>query len=308
MTERSCPVCSSTDCARHGSFADEEYFTSAARYDYWRCTGCGSLFLHPLPVDRLCEIYPPNYYSYAATDSNLLVRIKDRLDARRLRSCLGRIEGSRLGVLDVGGGVGWMLDLVRSIDPRVDYSEVVDLDPHAGAQARARGHHYSCVRIEEFSSSLRFDLILLLNLIEHVDSPRRVLSRLCDRLTDNGRILVKTPNCESLDARLFAQSYWAGLHVPRHWTVFTRRSFETLLKGTGLAIDNFSYTQGGAFWAASVLAAWNRRGWVHLSCDRPAPHHPAFPILAGITAAFDFLRMPFAPTSQMFITLRREKP
>lgn len=306
MTAPACPVCGSVKVAPYGSYSDEEYFTSAERFDYRRCDGCDSLFLHPLPVDRLSEIYPPNYYSYAATGPSLLGRIKDRLDARRLRSCLGRIEGGALSALDVGGGVGWMLDLLRSIDARVTYTEVVDLDPRAGDAARARGHAYSCMRIEEFTSERRFDLILLLNLIEHVESPRRVLARLCERLTAGGRILVKTPNHASLDARLFAKSYWAGLHVPRHWTLFTKESFGRLVAGTGLAIDEFRYTQGGAFWAASLLAACHRRGWVRLAADRPVVHHPAFPLLAGVTAGLDFLRLPFAPTSQMFVTLRRE--
>lgn len=305
MNARRCPVCESGASDLYGSLTDEEYFTTPDRFDYWRCD-CGSLFLHPLPVDRLSEIYPANYYSYAGGSTNLLGRIKNRLDARWLRACLRRIPGARLSVLDVGGGSGWMLDLIRSIDARVDYTEVVDLDPRAGEAARARGHAYSCVRVEEFCSTRQFDLILLLNLIEHVESPRRVLARLAERLSDGGQVLVKTPNFESLDARVFASTYWAGLHVPRHWTLFTRRSMERALLGTGLTIDGFSYTQGGAFWAASLLAAWNRRGWVQLSADRPAVHHPAFPLLAGLTAAFDYLRLPFAPTSQMFVTLRRE--
>jgi SAM-dependent methyltransferase len=210
-------------------------------------------------------------------------------------------------VLDVGGGCGWMLDLIRAVDARVAHTEIVDLDPRAGDEARRRGHAYTCVRIEEFESSRNFDLILLLNLIEHVEAPRRVLARLAERLSPDGLILVKTPNHDSLDARLFAKSFWGGLHVPRHWTIFTKRSFGKLLLGTGLSIDGFSYTQGGAFWAASLLAALNRRGWVRISRNRPAVHHPLFPVLAGVTAAFDFLRLPFAPTSQMFITLRREK-
>lgn len=305
---RDCPVCGSGGSVLYGSFADEEYFTSDRLYDYWRCDDCGSLFLHPLPVDRLSEIYPPNYYSYASESENLLGRIKSRLDAGRLKACLRRIPEEKLSVLDVGGGVGWMLDLIRKIDRRLDYSEVVDLDPHAGDEARARGHAYSCVRIEEFSSSRSFDLILLLNLLEHVESPRRVLARLSERLSPGGLILIKTPNCESLDARVFQRSYWAGLHVPRHWTLFTKPSFARLLEGTGLVLDGFSYTQGGAFWAASMLAAWNRSGWVRLSRERPAVRHPAFPLLAGVTAAFDFLRVPFAATSQMFITLRRKTP
>lgn len=305
---RSCPVCGSSDCDRYGTYRDEEYFTSRSAFDYWRCRACDSLFLHPLPVDRLAEIYPPNYYSYGGATASLVGRIKDWLDARRFRTCLRRIPGESLSVLDVGGGSGLALDLIRRIDARVTHSEVVDLDPRAGDEARARGHAYSCVRIEEYQSARRFDLILLLNLIEHVESPRRVLGRLAARLSAQGLMLVKTPNHVSLDARLFAGSFWAGLHVPRHWTLFTKKSLEALLAGTGLSIEAFSYTQGGAFWAASILAAWHRRGWVRISASRPAVRHPLFPILAGITAAFDFLRLPFAPTSQMFITLRREKP
>jgi SAM-dependent methyltransferase len=305
---RNCPVCGFGDSALYGRFTDEEYFTSDRRFDYWRCDDCASLFLYPLPVDRLSEIYPPNYYSYASESENLLGRIKNHLDGKLFKACLRRIPGENLSVLDVGGGVGWMLDLIRTVEPRLHYSEVVDLDTRAGNEARARGHAYTCVRIEEYTSPRSFDLILLLNLLEHVESPRRVLARLSERLSPGGLILIKTPNYESLDARVFKASYWAGLHVPRHWTLFTKPSFGRVLEGTGLALDGFHYTQGGAFWAASLLAAWNRRGWVRLSRDRPAVRHPAFPLLAAVTAAFDFLRVPFAATSQMFITLRRETP
>jgi SAM-dependent methyltransferase len=299
-----CPVCNSDDTALFGSYSDQEYFTSGRLHDYWRCNRCISLFLYPLPIDRLSEIYPANYYSYAAAQG-LLGKIKTHFDALRLKGCLRRIPGRSLSVLDVGGGNGWMLDLIRHIEPRLRYSAVVDLDPQAGELVRARGHEYSCVRIEEFESARDFDFILLLNLIEHVESPRRVLTRLAGMLSPGGLILVKTPNHESLDARLFAGTYWAGLHVPRHWTLFRRQSFDVLLEGTGLAIDGFSYTQGGAFWAASILAALHRRGLVRLSAERPIVNHPAFPVLAGIAAAFDYLRLPFVPTSQMFITLRR---
>lgn len=304
--ELSCPVCGSGESNRYGSYRDEEYFTSERTYEYWHCRPCGSLYLHPLPVDRLADIYPANYYSYAGAGAGLLGRIKDRLDARLFRSCLRRLPGRQLSILDVGGGSGWMLDVIRQMDDRVSYTEVVDLDERAGDEARARGHSYACVRVEEYDSSRQFDFILLLNLIEHVESPRRVLSRLAERLAPDGLILVKTPNTDSLDARVFRRSYWAGLHVPRHWTLFTRPSFERLLQGTGLVLDDFSYTQGGPFWAASLLAVWNRRGWIRLSASRPAVYHPAFPLLAGATAAFDFLRSPFGPTSQMFMTLRRE--
>lgn len=308
MSGRACPACGSAAGERYGSYRDEEYFTPGGPYDYWHCSGCGSLYLHPLPVQRLSEIYPVNYYSYGDEGGGLLGRIKARLDARWLSACLRGIEGRELAALDVGGGRGWMLDLVRRVDARVHHTEIVDLDERAGELARAAGHAYSCLRVEEFDSPRRYDLILLLNLIEHVEFPREVLARLGRMLTPAGRMLVKTPNHDALDARLFRRTYWAGLHVPRHWTVFRQESFERCVAGTGLAIERLSFTQAGAFWAASMLAALSRRGLAKLSSGRPAVAHPAFPALAALTAAFDYLRMPFARTSQMFIVLRRETP
>src|SRR5690606_30756821 len=59
---RVCPVCESPQAAPYGRYRDEEYFTSEELYDYWMCRDCGTVFLHPLPVAKLKEIYPPGYY------------------------------------------------------------------------------------------------------------------------------------------------------------------------------------------------------------------------------------------------------
>jgi SAM-dependent methyltransferase len=308
MSTAGCPACGAfTPRQLHGRFRDEEYFTSQELFDYWRCGACGSVFLDPPPVSRLREIYPSNYYSFAPQAAEGVVqRVKRWLDTRQFRAVLRQLRATELSVLDVGGGTGWLLDLLRRLDPRVQYTEVVDLDPDAAQQARASGHEYACQRIEEFTSQRRFDLVLMMNLIEHVEAPRRVLANVAQLLAPGGTVLLKTPNLDALDARLFRRSYWAGLHVPRHWVLFTRRSFERALAGTGLRMREFAYTQGAPFWAASVLAAGKRRGWVNVSRERPAVYHPAFGALAAVFAAFDLLRAPFAPTSQMLILLEKD--
>ena len=301
-----CPACASDSHELYGRYTDEEYFTSEDRFEYRRCRACGSLFIDPMPVDRLSEIYPGNYYSFATGPSNPVVRLKERMDARYFKAVLNSIPGAELAVLDVGGGTGWLLNLLRSLDPRVRRTQVVDLDPAAGEQARANGHEYACQRIEEFSSPHRFDLVLMLNLIEHVAEPRAVLRNVASLLSPAGRVIVKTPNVDAADARLFRSSYWAGLHVPRHWTLFTRASFEQMLRGTGLAVKCFGYTQGAPFWAASVLAALRRRGWIEASRERPVVYHPLFSALGAAFAAFDLLRAPVARTSQMTFVLGRD--
>jgi SAM-dependent methyltransferase len=305
-----CPACGAAGRRRHyGRYRDEEYFTSDDCFDYWACSDCQSVYLHPLPLERLPEIYPPKYYSYSPqTGAGLVQRAKRWIDARMFRRVLRHLRTPTLDVLDVGGGSGWLLDLLREIDPRVRNTQIVDLDPTAAERARATGHEFACMRIEEFSCERRFDLILLMNLIEHVESPRKVLANVARLLAPGGLALVKTPNLDALDARLFRRSYWAGLHVPRHWVLFTRESFERALVGSGLRMRNFTYTQGAPFWAASVLAAWKRRGWVDLSRSRPSFYHPAFGLLAGVFAAFDLLRAPFGRRSQMITLLEADSP
>ncbi|MEU8246004.1 class I SAM-dependent methyltransferase [Nonomuraea sp. NPDC048916] len=303
-TATRCPGCQASGAVRWARARDVEYHTSDQEFDYYRCARCGAVFLDPMPVDRLAQIYPANYYAYASDEQSFVHRIKDRLDAVRLRRILSRLSGDDLRVLDVGGGDGWQLDVIRGIDPRVTYTQVVDLDAAAQARAVARGHHFFCGRVEDFTTERRFDLILLINLIEHVSDPGEVLRTLRRHLTPQGVILIKTPNMDSLDARLFRHRDWGGYHCPRHWVLFDRRNFTSLAARCGFAVHRFAYTQGAPFWSTSILAQLARRGWVKVSAERPMTQHPLFPLLAAAFAGFDLVRVRLGGRpSQMFVEL-----
>jgi 2-polyprenyl-3-methyl-5-hydroxy-6-metoxy-1,4-benzoquinol methylase len=284
---------------------DVEYLSTPEEFDILHSTAHDILFIDPVPKDRLHEIYPTNYYSFLDPSKSLVQRLKSVLDRRLFRAILSQIPGSSLNVLDVGGGAGWMLSQARAADSRVQRTRVVDIDPTPAAAAEKAGHSYFCGRIEDFKTDERFDLVLLLNLIEHVEAPLEVLEALRDRLSVQGRVLIKTPNWDSLDERVFRKSSWAGYHCPRHWVLFTKDSFSELAKLAGLRVVEFKYTQGAPFWAASTLVALGKRGLVRIDRERPVVHHPLFGLLNGVFAAFDFLRMPFAKTSQMFFVLAR---
>ncbi|MEV4106450.1 class I SAM-dependent methyltransferase [Nonomuraea sp. NPDC049695] len=299
-----CPACQAPGAVHWARARDVEYCTSDQDYDYYRCVRCSAVFLDPMPVDRLAQIYPANYYAYAPDERSVIHRIKDRLDAVRLQRILSMMSGDDLQVLDVGGGDGWQLDVVRAIDRRVTFTQVVDLDQDAQARAVARGHDFFCGRVEDFASERRFDLILLINLIEHVSDPGEVLSTLRRHLTPQGVILIKTPNMDSLDARLFRNRNWGGYHCPRHWVLFDRKNFTRLAGRCGFAVRRFAYTQGAPFWSTSVLAELARRGWVKVSAERPMTRHPLYPVLAAGFAGLDLVRTRLGGRpSQMFVEL-----
>ncbi len=298
-----CLACAATSSEHWATAHDVEYATTTDEFAYRQCRACGVLFIDPVPEGRLSEIYPSNYYSYAAPSHSPVHAVKSLLDRRFFGSILQQLAGSSLRVLDIGGGAGWQLKALRQSDTRVSRTQVVDLDPGAQKLAEANGHAYFCGRVEDFETDERFELIVLLNLIEHVRDPRRVMRKVRELLAPGGLVLVKTPNWQALDARVFRNASWAGLHCPRHWVLFTRESFEKLTGEVGLVARSASYTQGAPFWAASTLAWLAARGLARISRERPVVYHPLFGLLAAAFAALDFMRRPFAKTSQMFFVL-----
>ncbi len=82
---------------------DIEYLSTADEFDYLHCPDCDSLFIDPVPAERLAEIYPPTYLSFSRGESGLVMRIKMELDRRIFARLLRSIPGEELSVLDVGG-------------------------------------------------------------------------------------------------------------------------------------------------------------------------------------------------------------
>lgn len=275
-------------------------------FRFFHCVACDILFIAPMLADRLDLIYPLNYYSFQQHSAkNIIARIKEWLDQRMFRRLLQKVPSSKIDVLDIGGGTGWLLDILREIDPRIAITQVVDIDAAAEREAHLKGHLFFPGQIEEFRSERAFDLILLLNVIEHVAQPDLVLRHIATMLSTHGRVLIKTPNFRALDARLFRHRSWGGYHCPRHFVLFSRKSLEQVLAGAGLQIEQFYYTQGAPFWAASILELLRRHGLVTVSAERPSVFHPLTPLLQAVAAGFDFARAPFFPLSQMVVVVRR---
>lgn len=304
MADAKCLACGTSAVSHWATARDVEYESTADAFEYVRCDECGALSIADVPRDRLGEIYPDTYYSFSGDKLSPVERVKQWLDRRLFRKLLAGIPGDSLAALDVGGGTGWLLSQARAVDPRLARTVVVDLDAGAAEGAAAQGHDFHLGRIEDFESDSKFDLILLLNLIEHVEDPVAVLAKMRSLLAPGGRILVKTPNHDSLDARLFRHASWGGFHCPRHWVLFTPESFARAAGAAGLGIEKTELTQGAPFWAVSVLEALRRRGLATIDRAHPMCRHPLFGPLLGLFAAVDIVRKPFGRTSQMFVHLK----
>lgn len=303
-----CLVCGAEAAELWASAVDTEYLTMPDRFEFWHCPDCDCLSIDPVPADRLAEIYPPEYYSFAAGRVELgrVARagaaVKSRLDRRTFRRVLGLAGTDTPSILDVGGGTGeFSIPLVAAGAPGTR-ATVLDIDPRSGELARSRGLEAVVSRFEEFETNERFDLILMLNLIEHVADPVAMLAKARELLGPSGVVWIQTPDFHGLDARIFRHRNWAGYHCPRHWAIFGRDGLERALARAGLVPISVKGTQAGAFWAASLLGLRRAR---RLPADgRPLVHSPLFGPLAAAAAAFDLVTSPLRRTSQLVCLAR----
>src|SRR4029453_10184497 len=90
-----------------------------------------------------------------------------------------------------------------------------------------------------------FDVVTLWDVIEHVESPREIMSRVRGWLKERGIVALNTINASSVGARL-AGPRWRHLAPPHHLQFFCRQSLKRLLHESGFRILDIS-TNGACF-------------------------------------------------------------
>jgi len=179
----------------------------------------------------------------------------------------------RARVLDVGCGSGAVLEALseRFEAYGTDTSRLaIDLSHQRGLT------NAFCCTLEMFPHpEFRFDLITLLDVIEHVDDDRGVLKEAHRYLKPGGWALVTVPAYEFL---------W-GPHdvVNHHKRRYARPGLRRVLEATGFEVRRLSYFNTILFPAA--LVAWAAERLLGVGAD-PRPSVPPAPLNTLLTAVF----------------------
>lgn len=75
-----------------------------------------------------------------------------------------------------------------------------------------------------------FDLILLQDVLEHVEDPDALLKQMDALLAPGGRIVVGTPNAANVDLAR-PKDFWNEVHAPYHLHIYTREEVERMGRG-----------------------------------------------------------------------------
>lgn len=148
-------------------------------------------------------------------------------------------------VLEVGCGNGATLRLLLELELA---REAVGVEGFEAAAAEARKHLSTihCFDLEDFSKYPnlgRFDVIMCLDVLEHLVQPSTVLEHLKCFLKPGGRLIISLPNVRFagvLVPLVFAGDWKyreAGVLDKTHLRFFTSRSASRLLREAGYSID-----------------------------------------------------------------------
>ena len=110
----------------------------------------------------------------------------------------------------------------------------VELDPYAAEQAQERyGIDVINSAVEDVSlPEESVDVVTMWDTLEHLHYPDVVLDRVFSWLRPGGWILLRTPNANSIQARLFREC-WAGYDAPRHLGVYNDKALARLISDRG---------------------------------------------------------------------------
>jgi SAM-dependent methyltransferase len=250
-----CPLC-------HGLKAKVLFSstTDFSKFYLVQCKTCGLTRTFPFPDDEILRMH--DIHSYYGTDINKfsphVQKIRNFIMRVRAKRYLSLIPGSTQTpkILDVGCAEGRLLQSFLEYGcqcwgiehPSYPAQRFLDTD-----RIRYLQGDLNTINLPEGV----FDLIFIWHALEHMDSPRMVMSRLYTLLASNGAIIVAVPNFSSLEARSFRR-YWFHLDIPWHKYHFNKRSLEYVIRKNHLRIikmSTFCFEQGPFGLVQSLLNA-----------------------------------------------------
>ena len=202
---------------------------------YFRCPACGGLFLAAPPTAPANAPFTgPEARRCEAADLERSAYFRGRLaDAMRRTGPVA--NAPRL--VDVGCGAGILLAEAAARGWQV---AGVELSPELAAMARARvpGAVIVCgdaVGAPAWPWPGQADLVIALDVLEHVAEPTLLLARCRAALRPGGVLLLQTPNARSLRAR-WQRERWPMLDPAQHLVLYPPRELRRALQAAGFAV------------------------------------------------------------------------
>jgi 2-polyprenyl-3-methyl-5-hydroxy-6-metoxy-1,4-benzoquinol methylase len=204
--------------------AKTKFYKKVEKSNLFECVNCKIAYN---PALSKIKDYPNN------TDYSLKQYIKNENNfKRRFVKLIEHVDIKPLDKhLDIGSGHGlFSLLTLKKLKVRI-YTLDSNVTPFF---LNGTAHkHYSC-RFENFQTSIKFNLISLIDVIEHFEKPIEMLIKVRKLLDETGILVIQTPNYKSLMAKICFKWAWWSVHEHRYF--FSPHSMKNILNNNGFMI------------------------------------------------------------------------
>lgn len=252
MKNINCNLCGQDNAQFLFKVKDRLHKIDGREFDLVKCRNCGLAYLNPQPEpDELSKYYPENYGPYEEAGmemfkigpiGRLFKKIKNYLSHGKAPE-IKEPDTSVKNYLDFGCGGGFGMERTKASHPLWNI-EGSDMSLHACEKARSKGFKVYNGLVSELKLQKEYyDIINMSHVIEHLNDPADAVKKLKEFLKPGGRMIISTPNFDSIAAKIF-RSYWYAADAPRHLYLFNCRTLSELIKKSGLAVAEISYDTG----------------------------------------------------------------
>jgi SAM-dependent methyltransferase len=229
---RPCPVCGDVDAKKLYTqrFSDGPL---GEGYHVTVCRQCGAGYADGIPTQKQLDEYYANCSKYSYDHSKGL---ESHWDFARFEATFRQIEpfiqSSHIRILDIGCATGGMLSVFK----QHGYNNLVGTDPSEACVSTAKRLHGIEARVATLSAlttwSERFDLILLIGVLEHIREAAeagRIVKRL---LTSTGALYCAVPDVCGLTTNSNAPYQQFSVE---HFNFFSVKSLRNLMSSCELS-------------------------------------------------------------------------
>lgn len=122
----------------------------------------------------------------------------------------------------------------------------IDISPYVVEEVKNHPilqQRISLSNVLDYTPPQTFDIITLIEVIEHLPEPEKVFQKLYDLLNSGGLLIIQTANFDGLQAKLFKEHY--HYYLPGHLYYYSKTNLTRILKTYGF--DDFIYFHGVDF-------------------------------------------------------------
>lgn len=210
-----------------------------------------------IPIRRNKKINYKNYYKNSIDPDGkkrLLVNEKKE-KIKQFKVVLDFLKKDKKSgkILDIGCGYGWMLSMLnkkRWETHGVDISK----DCKMIAEKNIDKFYLNLSEVK-----LKFDVITMIHVIEHLKNPLKFLDKINNLLKKNGKLIIETPDFDSAMARRYNLKFRL-LRDPTHISLFSQETLIRLLRDKSFQITNleFPYFEGPFFNKKNILKLFDK--------------------------------------------------